>query len=98
MMRLGVIMSLEQSFFDHYKEVTGGGALTQREKALIALAVAHSKQCPHCIDAYTKGCLESGSNSDQISEAIHVADAMETGMTLIHGPEMHNKMNALGAL
>ena len=69
---------LMQKFFEYYGAATSGDtALTQREKALIALAVAHAKQCPYCIDAFTTQCLESGANPDQMTEAIHVAAAME---------------------
>ncbi len=50
-------------FFKYYAAVTGSdGALTKREKSLIALAVAHSEKCPYCIDAYTTACLEAGAN------------------------------------
>jgi 4-carboxymuconolactone decarboxylase len=48
---------LAKKFFDYYAEVFKEGELTEREKALIALAVAHSVQCPYCIDAYTRACL-----------------------------------------
>jgi alkylhydroperoxidase/carboxymuconolactone decarboxylase family protein len=86
-------------FFDYYNAVTGtDSALTKREKALIALAVAHSKQCPYCIDAYTMQCLETGSNPEQMTEAVHVAAAMEAGMSLIHAIQMHNVMQEHGAL
>ena len=37
----------------------------------IALAVAHAVQCPYCIDAYTTQCLETGSNPEQMMEAVH---------------------------
>ena len=37
---------LAQKFFDYYQAVFAEGALTEREKALIALAVAHAVQCP----------------------------------------------------
>lgn len=88
-----------QKFFDYYNLVTGtDSALTKREKALIALAVAHSKQCPYCIDAYTVQCLETGSNPEQMTEAIHVAAAMEAGMSLIHAVQMHNVLKEHGAL
>jgi len=50
---------LAKKFFDYYGAVFAEGALTQREKALIALAVAHAGQCPYCIDAYTVACLEN---------------------------------------
>ncbi len=88
---------LMKSFFAYYNEVTGqDGALTKREKALIALAVAHSEKCPYCIDAYTEQCLESGANPDQMTEAIHVAAAMKAGIALVHGIQMQNAMEKKG--
>ncbi len=90
---------LMKKFFEYYNAVTGEeGALTKREKALIALAIAHSKQCPYCIDAYTTQCLETGSNPEQMTEAVHVAAAMEAGITLIHAIQMHNVLERHGAL
>ncbi|MBM4275331.1 MAG: 4-carboxymuconolactone decarboxylase [Deltaproteobacteria bacterium] len=77
-------------FMNYYQEVMAAGALTQREKALIALAVAHAVQCPYCIDAYTRASLESGSNMEEMTEAIHVAAAIRGGATLIHGIQAHN--------
>ena len=44
--------NLARKFFDYYEAVFAEGELTQREKSLIALAVAHAVQCPYCIDAY----------------------------------------------
>ena len=74
-----------KKFFDWYGSVFKEGALTEREKSLIALGVAHALQCPYCIDAYTSTCLEEGCDQDQIAEAIHVAAAMKAGITLVHG-------------
>lgn len=89
---------LMDKFFEYYNKVTGeDGALTKREKALIALAVAHAKQCPYCIDAYTTQCLETGANPDQMTEAIHVAAALEAGITLVHGVQMNNVLDHYGA-
>jgi alkylhydroperoxidase/carboxymuconolactone decarboxylase family protein len=77
-------------FMNYYQSVMSAGTLTVREKALIALAVAHAVQCPYCIDAYTRGSLEAGSNLDEMTEAIHVAAAIRGGATLIHGIQAHN--------
>jgi alkylhydroperoxidase/carboxymuconolactone decarboxylase family protein len=77
-------------FFAYYGEVFAEGALTEREKSLIALAVAHAVQCPYCIDACTNGCLEKGSNPDEMTEAVHVAAAIRGGATLVHGVQMRN--------
>jgi 4-carboxymuconolactone decarboxylase len=79
---------LANKFFDYYGAVFAEGALTEREKSLIALAVAHAVQCPYCIDAYTRGCLEKGSNLEEMTEALHVANAIRGGASLVHGVQM----------
>ncbi len=81
---------LAKKFFDYYTHVFAEGALTEREKSLIALAVAHAVQCPYCIDAYTRTCLEKGSNSEEMTEAVHVAVAIRGGASLVHGVQMQN--------
>ena len=81
---------LAKKFFDYYGEVFAEGELTGREKSLIALAVAHAIQCPYCIDAYTQTCLEKGSNSAEMTEAVHVATAIRGGASLVHGIQMRN--------
>ena len=81
---------LASKFFEYYNAVFAEGELTEREKALIALAVAHAVQCPYCIDAYTGTCLEKGSNEAEMTEAIHVASAIRGGATLVHGLQMRN--------
>ena len=87
---------LARKFFDWYGAVFADGALTAREKSLIALAVAHAVQCPYCIDAYTKDALEKGSDIDQMTEAVHVAAAIRGGASLVHGVQMRNHAGALG--
>ena len=79
---------LAKKFFDYYAEVFKEGELTEREKALIALAVSHAVQCPYCIDAYTRACLEKGSNLAEMTEAVHVATAIRGGASLVHGVQM----------
>ena len=76
---------LADAFFSYYGKVFQDGALTAREKALIALAVSHTVQCPYCIDAYTSSCLENGSDLEEMTEAIHVAAAIRGGASLVHG-------------
>jgi alkylhydroperoxidase/carboxymuconolactone decarboxylase family protein len=81
---------LARKFFDYYQAVFAEGELSEREKALIALAVAHAVQCPYCIDAYTQSCLEKGSNAAEMTEAVHVATAIRGGASLVHGVQMRN--------
>lgn len=86
---------LSRKFFDYYGAVFAEGALTEREKSLIALAVSHAVQCPYCIDAYTSDCLEKGSNEMQMMEAVHVAAAIRGGASLVHSVQMMNKVKKI---
>ena len=83
-------------FLDYYGAVFADGALTEREKSLIALAVAHSVQCPYCIDAYTQESLRTGADLDQMTEAVHVAAAIRGGASLVHGVQMRGHAEKLG--
>jgi alkylhydroperoxidase/carboxymuconolactone decarboxylase family protein len=88
--------ALADDFFRYYGNVTNvDGALTKREKALIALAVSHAQKCPYCIDAYTTQCLETGASPEQMMEAVHVAAAMLAGITLVHSVQMQNRLDRL---
>lgn len=86
---------LAKKFFDYYGEVFKDGALTAREKSLIALAVSHAVQCPYCIDAYTSDSLEKGADEAMMMEAVHVAAAIRGGASLVHGVQMMNKVKAV---
>ena len=86
---------LGDKFFEYYGKVFEDGALTAREKSLIALAVSHTEQCPYCIDAYTKDGLQRGITKEEMMEALHVGAAIKSGATLVHGMQMMNKVNKL---
>jgi 4-carboxymuconolactone decarboxylase len=81
---------LAKKFFDWYGAVFADGALSAREKSLIALAVAHAVKGPYCIDAYTQDTLSKGCDLDQQTEAVHVAAAITGGAALVHGVQMRN--------
>ena len=83
---------MADKFFGYYGEVFKEGALTEREKSLIALAVSHAIQCPYCIDSYSVDSLEKGCHEEEMMEAVHVAAAVRGGATLVHGVQMMNKV------
>jgi alkylhydroperoxidase/carboxymuconolactone decarboxylase family protein len=87
---------LGKKFFDWYNAVFAEGALTEREKCLIALAVAHTVQCPYCIEAYTDASLEKGADLEQMTEALHVAVAIRGGASLVHGMQMREAAKRKG--
>ncbi len=86
---------LGKKFFDYYDEVFKDGALSAKEKSLIALAVSHVLQCPYCIDAYSEDSLQKGATEEQMMEAVHVAGAIRGGSSLVHGVQMMNKVKGL---
>ena len=77
-----------KKFFEYYGSATSAGELSEREKALIALAVATTQHCPYCIDAYTDKCLSIGVTSGEMMEAVHVGASMLAGVTLAHSTQM----------
>ncbi|MBR9922676.1 MAG: 4-carboxymuconolactone decarboxylase [Bacteroidetes bacterium] len=84
-----------KDFFNWYNNIFKEGALTQREKALIALAVAHAIQCPYCIDAYSSACLQKGADEEQMMEAVHVAAGIRAGTTLVYSTQMMNHVKKM---
>jgi 4-carboxymuconolactone decarboxylase len=86
---------LWEKFAAYYGAVFAEGALSEREKALIALGVAHAVQCPYCIDAYTQACLQKGSDIEEMTEAVHVACAIRGGASLVHGLQMRHVAHSL---
>ena len=79
---------LGKKFFDYYKSLFDEGALSAREKSLIALAVAHTVHCPYCIDAYTQDGSERGIYKEEMMEAVHIAGAIRGGASLVHVVQM----------
>ncbi len=87
---------LGDAFFNYYNRATGEGNLTEREKALIALAVATVRHCPYCIDAYTNKCLSIGVSPGEMMEAVHVGAAMCAGDVLAHATQMRKIIRKMG--
>jgi alkylhydroperoxidase/carboxymuconolactone decarboxylase family protein len=77
-----------KKFFEYYQQATSANKLTEREKSLIALAVATTQHCPYCIDAYTNKCLSLGITKNEMMEAVHVGASMMAGITLAHSIQM----------
>ena len=72
------------AFHEFSRRVFADGALSQQVKQLIAVAVAHTTQCPYCIRGHTEGALKAGASPEQIMEAIWVAAEMRAGAAYAH--------------
>lgn len=75
---------IEDAFSRFSKEVFKDGALDEKTKQLIAVAVAHVTQCPYCIDGHTKLASRKGASSEEVMEAIWVAAEMRAGGAYAH--------------
>lgn len=66
------------------KAVFADGALPEKTKQLIAVAVAHTTQCPYCIKGHTKLAHRTGATDEEIMEAVWVAAEMRAGGAYAH--------------
>jgi AhpD family alkylhydroperoxidase len=64
------------------------GALSAREKQLIAVAVALTTQCPYCIELHNKAAREAGADDAQLAEAALVAAAIRAGGAVTHATHL----------
>ena len=60
------------------------GALDEKTKQLIAVAVSHVTQCPYCIHSHTKQAMRKGASKEEIMEAVWIAAEMRAGAAYAH--------------
>lgn len=75
---------LMKAFLDLDAKVFAEGAVSAKNKQLIAVACAHITQCPYCIDGHVKAAKKAGATEEEIAEAIFVAVAMRAGGAMAH--------------
>jgi AhpD family alkylhydroperoxidase len=75
---------INEAFENFSHAVFAEGALPEKTKQLIAVAVAHVTQCPYCIKGHTKTALRKGASPQEVMEAIWVAAEMRAGGAYAH--------------
>src|SRR5690348_16883433 len=75
---------VHDAFENFSRAVFADGALPEKTKQLIAVAVAHVTQCPYCINGHTRVALRKGASPEEIMEAIWVAAEMRAGGAYAH--------------
>lgn len=85
-----------KAFFEYYGKVLSPGKVDVKTKALIALTVATTQNCPYCIDATTNKCLSLGVTKEEMMEAIHVGALFMAGATLAHSTQMRKIVKEKG--
>jgi alkylhydroperoxidase/carboxymuconolactone decarboxylase family protein len=79
-------------FLNWYSTTMAPGALDEKTKKLIALAVAFAIQEPYCIDSYASACTDSGIAPEEMAEAVNVAAVIRGGGTIAHWVQACNTM------
>ena len=77
------------------KTVFKEGALPEKTKQLIAVAVAHVTQCPYCIHSHTAQAMRKGASKEEIMEAVWVAAEMRAGAAYAHSALAMDEMEAI---
>jgi alkylhydroperoxidase/carboxymuconolactone decarboxylase family protein len=80
------------AFLNWYQQTMAPGALDERTKKLIALAVAYAIQEPYCIDSYSSACSDAGISPEEMSEAVGVAAVIRGGGTNAHRAQSCNAL------
>jgi AhpD family alkylhydroperoxidase len=75
---------VNEAFENFGRAVFADGALPQKVKQLIAVAVAHVTQCPYCITGHTRLAHRKGATPEEVMEAIWVAAEMRAGGAYAH--------------
>jgi len=65
--------------------VMADGALSRKTKELIAVAVALTTQCPHCLTIHSESARKAGATDEELAEATFVAAALRAGGAITHG-------------
>ncbi len=80
--------AVASAFGQFFKSLMGEGALSIREKELIALGIGLAVRCEACIYSHVEKCLKAGATPEQILEAAGVAVVMQGGPSYTHMPEV----------
>jgi AhpD family alkylhydroperoxidase len=88
---------VHEAFVKFSRAVFSPGALPEKTKQLIAVAVAHTTQCPYCISGHTQLARRKGASDEEIMEAIWVAAEMRAGGAYAHSTiALHTLANGHG--
>ena len=76
--------------YDGYRQMHtaayAAGALDEKTKELIALAIAVSKECDGCLASHALRAARTGPTEEEVAEALGVAIAMNGGPGTVYGP------------
>ena len=83
------------SWMDYHNTAFTDGALTKKEKELIAVAAAHLTRCSYCIRSRVTISKKHGTSDEEITEAIYVAMRFAMGAPYAYTSMAYEAWDAL---
>ncbi|MDF1870616.1 MAG: carboxymuconolactone decarboxylase family protein [Phycisphaerales bacterium] len=83
------------AFGTMFGKLMGDGALSVREKELIALAIGMALRCEPCIYSHVQKCVKAGATRDQLTELAGVVITMQGGPGYVYVPKLLEALDAL---
>ncbi len=77
-----------KNFQSFNESVMAEGAISAKNKELIALGVALTTQCGYCLELHREGAIKAGATQEEIAETIMIAGALRAGAALTHGTQI----------
>lgn len=88
--------AIGQAFGAMFQKLMGEGALSVREKELIAAAIGLAVRCEACVYAHVEKAAKAGATRAQLLEMAGVVVVMQGGPGYVHVPELVDALDALG--
>lgn len=85
-----------RAFGTMFQKLMAPGALSARDKELIALAVGMALRCEPCIYSHTEKAVKAGATREQIMEMAGVVVMMQGGPGYVYMPKLMDALDALG--
>jgi AhpD family alkylhydroperoxidase len=92
---LKLIPDAIKGFGGMFQSIMKDGALSLKEKELIALAIGLAVRCEPCIILHVQKCLDAGATREEILEAASVVIMMQGGPSFTHVPKVIEALEAL---
>lgn len=86
-----------KGFHELHEAALAEGALTTKQKELIALAIAVSKQCVDCIGFHVKASIRAGATRQEVAEMVNVCVLMNGGPGYMYGAKAMEAYDQLSA-
>ncbi len=83
-----------RAFGGMFQKLMGDGALTVREKELIAVAIGMALRCEPCIYSHVEKALQAGATRDEILDAAGVVVMMQGGPGYVYVPRIIEALDA----